>query len=164
MSTADNQSNLDDDQLSEVVKSLDQINSFTTHTQKTYYVLKELDESKESRIVLKDLREQLPLDDLRRKKPDYQNNENRYVEVDGEYFPDFLEENGVFLVSEPFMEYLRNTLHLREQYIRNYIGLCAEENERIETYCLLVPPLLDCILPGSVRLDKNNRITYLEID
>jgi uncharacterized protein YjbI with pentapeptide repeats len=68
------------------------------------------------------------------------------------------------LCSEAFLEYLKNTIHLREKHIYNYIGLCTAGNERVETYCLLIPPQLDCILPGSARYDQNHTLTYFEID
>lgn len=164
MNIAGQNLNVDDDQLSQIIKNWDNKDSSGAGKQQTFYILSESIHNKGNRIVLKDLKSQLPLNDLRRRKPDYQDRQNFYVDVEGDFYPDLVEENGIYLVSEPFLEYLRNTLHLRERIIYNYIGLCSENNERIETYCLLIPPQYDCILPGSARYDKNHQLTYFEID
>jgi uncharacterized protein YjbI with pentapeptide repeats len=156
--------NVDDELLMEIIKNLDQTIGCQAKTQRNYSVLAEKSEGYAGRIVLKGLKNQLPLDDLRCRKPDYQDKKNLYVDVTGDFFPDLIEENGVFLISEPFLEYLQNRIHLRKKHVYNYIGLCTANNASIHTYCLLVPPQFDCILAGSARYDKERRLTYFEIN
>lgn len=152
-----------DEQLSELVKSLDEMEPLQTGTRRTFYVLAECAAGRENRIVLKDLKQQLPLEQLRRKQPGYHDDKSVYVEAEGSFYPDYLEENGVYLVSVPFYEYLNNTLRLR-QIKYNHIGICTEKGERIEEYCLIIPEEIDCILEGSARYDKNHSLIYFEID
>lgn len=152
-----------DAQLSEVVKTLDEMEPLQTGTRGTYYVLAECRAGRENRIILKDLKQQLPLEQLRQKQPDYHDDTSVYVEAEGSFYPDYLEENGVYLVSVPFYEYLNNTLRLRRiKY--NHVGICTEKGERIEEYCLIIPQEIDCILEGSARYDQTHSLTYFEID
>ncbi|HYH01617.1 MAG TPA: pentapeptide repeat-containing protein, partial [Bacillota bacterium] len=154
---------MNDEQLSAVVKPQDDMEPLHSGTRGTYYVLAECEAGRENRIVLKDLKQQLPLEKLRQNQPEYHDETSVYVEAEGSFYPDYLEENGVYLVSVPFYEYLNNTLRLqRIKY--NHVGICTEKGERIEEYCLLVPQEIDCILNGSARYDKNHSLVYFEID
>ncbi|HEX3043187.1 MAG TPA: pentapeptide repeat-containing protein [Bacillota bacterium] len=163
MSSANTGSGLTDEQVSKIAAGLDEIEGFRAITRQPYYVLAELEAGRENRVVLKDLRQQLPVDELCRTNPDYNPEHGVYVEGEGEYFPDLIEENGIYLVSLPLYEEMNNILRMR-QCKRNHVGVTAENRERMEEYCLIVPPQVDAILEGSARYDRERRLTYFEID
>jgi hypothetical protein len=102
MSTVAAHPDLDADQLSAAVKTWDQLTPCPATTHRTYYILAESGTDNASRVVLKDLKTQLPLDDLRRRKPNYQNKQNLYIDVGGDYFPDLIEAERFFCAPKPF--------------------------------------------------------------
>ena len=83
--------------------------------------------------------------------------------MEGSFFPDFIEEYGIYLVSLPFLEYLQSRLNLGNiEYGRVVIN--ATQANRSEEYALIVPEVIDPVLEGTARYDKNNILEFLEID
>lgn len=89
--------------------------------------------------------------------------DNHYIDVEGSYYPDYFEENGVYFVSINLLLYLRQKLNIGEIEF-NHIGFMSEDRCRVEEYCLLVPPVVNCIKKETAVYEKSGRLTYFEID
>jgi hypothetical protein len=84
-----------------------------------------------------------------------------YIDDAGQYFPDYLIVAGLDLVSQKFLRYLEYKFIL-EPYVYNPIFLVAKNGERIESYYLLIPETLDCLINTSYT--STGQLAYYEID
>jgi uncharacterized protein YjbI with pentapeptide repeats len=128
---------------------------------KPYYILREC-ESNSMRVRL--LRK-IGTIVKNRLGPEARNDQAKvcYIDVDGEYFPDFLEEDGYQLVSVPLLAYLEYKFDFVP--LAPYrIALVAEAGRRIEEYALLLPDELDCVVAESMVHNEKQVLEYFELD
>lgn len=149
----------------EDTKVLDEIEDYSVFIHKKFYVLKSLKEYEgvNFAVKLKDLSKQLQLGDLQGKTTPDLAQEVVYIETDGNYYPDYIEEQGVFLFSQRFVQYLKRKINIRDFTVKK-VGLVSENGKRVEEYSLIIPDELDCILKGTAQIDKNGGLSYFEID
>ena len=150
-------------ELEEALRSADELVDYDTSSNKCFYVLREQPERTGDRVRLTELGKVLPLRDIRANQLQNINKEAYFIEAEGDFFPDFIEEYGIYLVSLPFLEYLQSRLNLGNiEY--NRIAINVNQDNRSEEYALLIPEVIDAALEGSARYDKNNILEFLEID
>lgn len=128
---------------------------------KPYYILREC-ESNSMRVRL--LRK-IGMIVKNRLGPETQNDQAKvcYINVDGEYLPDFWEEDGYQLVSVPLLAYLQYKFDFVP--LAPYrIALVAEAGRRIEEYALLLPDELDCVVAESAVYNEKQVLEYFELD
>lgn len=128
------------------------------------FVFIEHPEGQEERIKLQDWKDQFPIMELRAGKTDTLNREALFINVEGNYFPDYFTEQGLHFFSLPFWEYLKNTISINPKTAYRRIGFVAEKGKRVEEYFLVIPETADCLLTETVRFDQSGWIEYFEID
>jgi uncharacterized protein YjbI with pentapeptide repeats len=150
-------------EVEEALRSADELVDYDTSNTKRFYVLREMPERPGNRVRLTELGKVLPLREIRNNQISNLNKDTYFIEVEGSFFPDFIEEYGIYLVSLPFLEYLQSRLNLGNiEYGRVVIN--ATQANRSEEYALIVPEVIDPVLEGTARYDKNNILEFLEID
>lgn len=153
-----------EDEFDEQVRAYDELVDFDTSIKKRFYVLREREEGRNERVRLNGLAEFLPLSELRRGILTNLTKETFFVNAEGSYFPDFIEENGIYLVSAGFLEYLQEKLSLGN-IVYNTVGIVAEDGNRVEEYHLIIPDELDdAVLQESARYNKLGDLEFFEID
>lgn len=130
---------------------------------KRYYLVQERAEDRSERIRLKDLRSQLPVDEIRHHQLSHLPQEPRFIRVEGEYYPDLLQEPGIYFVSEPFGDYLTAKLAV-QNILYNRVSMVTEGSRYAAEYVLLIVPEVDCVNEASIRYARDGSIAYLEID
>jgi uncharacterized protein YjbI with pentapeptide repeats len=151
------------EQLKEALRSADELVDYDTSGNKCFYVLKEDEAGRLDRIRCNGLAKLIPVNEIRKNKSNILSKEVFYLDVMGDYFPDFLEESGVHLVSNRFLEYLQSKIDLQNVYYSSVI-LVAESGKRIEEYFLLLPEEVDGVLKENARYDKLGNLRFFEID
>ncbi|HBF35910.1 MAG TPA: hypothetical protein DDW50_01140 [Firmicutes bacterium] len=150
-------------EMKEFLQTADETTDFDIAAEKTFYVLKELAAGHEDRVDGREILKALPVDAIRRGELNALTKESIYVNVRGEYFPDLIEENGIYLASEKLVDYLKTKIALRDiQY--NMVILGSEDGKRPEMYYLLIPDELDCAVKDSARYNKQGALEFMEID
>lgn len=150
-------------ELEEALRSADELVDYDTSNSKCFYVLRERQERTGERVRLTDLGKVLPLRDIRNNQLQNLNNETYFIEAEGSFFPDFIEECGIYLASLPFLEYLQSRLNLGNiEYGRVVIN--GTQDNRSEEYALLIPEVIEAVHEESARYDKHNILEFLEID
>jgi len=153
-----------EEEFDEMMETKDEICDLDASLNKAFYVMKEHEETKNIRADLSELKKYIPVDDIRAGDERYFDKSALFVQCPkGEYFPDYIEENGVFLVSAKFYEYMKTKIFTRN-IVSNTLGLVSEGGKRQEEYRLLIPDTVDCVLEGSEKYDERGNLTYFEID
>lgn len=147
----------------ELLRAADEIVDYDTAGEKAFYVLKELAAGHEDRVSCRELGRYLPLAEIRKGQLINLTGESIYLKVTGDYFPDLIEENGIYLISEKMADDLRARIALRNS-LHNLVILAAEGGKRPEIYYLLIPEEVDCIVRESARYDKQGALIFLELD
>lgn len=150
-------------ELEETIRSADELVDYDTSSNKCFYVLRERPERTGERVRLTELGKVLPLRDIRNNQIRNLVKDTYFIETEGNFFPDFIEEYGIYLVSLPFLEYLQSRLNLGNiEYGRIVIN--ATQDNRSEEYALLIPEVIEAVFAESARYDKNHILEFLEID
>lgn len=147
----------------ELVRCADEVEDYDTSVGKHFYILRERPEGRKDRIKPVGLASFLPIGEIRRNFLQNLTSESCLIPVEGSFFPDFLDENGVYFVSLALSDYLKEKLAI-EPYVANTVCFVGEGGKRVEEYVLLVPETVDCVLPGTGRVDKAGFLEYFEID
>ncbi|NLW47184.1 MAG: hypothetical protein GXY86_07600 [Firmicutes bacterium] len=150
-------------ELEEALRSADELVDYDTSNRKCFYVLREQPARTGDRIRLTELGKVLPLRDIRNNQIRNLDKDTYFIETEGNFFPDFIEEYGIYLAALPFLEYLQSRLNLGNiEY--NRIVINVNQDNRSEEYALFIPEVIDAVIEGSTRYDKNNILEFLEID
>lgn len=150
-------------QIRELLRAADEIVDYDTAGEKAFYVLKELAAGHEDRVSCRELGRYLPLSEIRKHQLTNLTGETIYLNVTGDYFPDLIEENGIYLISEKMADYLQARSALRN-ILYNLVILAVEGGKRTEIYYLLIPEEVDCVVRESARYDKQGALVFLELD
>ena len=87
-----------------------------------------------------------------------------FIDAEGEYYPDYLEANGLIFLSFFFLDYLRKEINIAPEDVGNRVGFITEQGRRVEEYNLFLPPEKDALLKGSERFDNRGFLESFEID
>ena len=136
---------------------------YNTANERSFYVLRERPEGKNERVRLPQLSLSIPVMEIRKGFVDNLDRAPFFLDVEGDYFPDFIEENGIYLVSSAFLDYLKDKFELHS-IIYNTVGLSGESGERVEEYSLIIPDEIDCIIPETARYNKQGFLEFFEVD
>ncbi|MCX7748282.1 MAG: pentapeptide repeat-containing protein [Clostridia bacterium] len=145
-----------EEELDEMAKSMDEMDDYSISIKKNFFVLRERKEGREERIRIKDIYSHITPETILKK-------DTLFIEVEGEYYPDFIEEKGLYFVSVGLLDYLKYKIHLG-QIESCHVGFVSEEGKRVEEYRLITPLEVDCMLYGSARYSKIGELLSFEID
>jgi uncharacterized protein YjbI with pentapeptide repeats len=143
----------------------DEIVSFPMPGKRHFYVLKERNEHREERIKIPDLYKYFPLEEIRVNYLENMDKELLFIDAEGEYYPDFIEEKNLYFFSIKLLEdYVKYKVLVKREDVYNRVVFCSEGRYRQEEYVLVIPEQIDCIAEGTARYDKNYQLEYFEID
>lgn len=139
------------------------LTDFDTAGEKAFYVLREMAAGHENRVSGREILKALPVDEIRKGELNNLTKDSIYLNVQGECFPDLIEENGIYLASEKLVDSLQEKIPLRNIPYKMLI-LAAEDGKRLESYYLLAPAEVDCVIKESARYNKQGILDFFEID
>lgn len=84
--------------------------------------------------------------------------------TEGDFFPEIIEEDGLYFISDSLYEYMKKKIKKITLKTETPVKLASEEGKRIEGYHLIVPYELDCILEGTEQYSETGELVYFEID
>lgn len=143
----------------------DEIIPFPVAGPQAFYVLRENPASRAMRVKLSGLGECFPIDEIRRNQWGHGDNQFAFLHVEGSYYPDFIEESGLYFFSIKLLEdYVKYQVYIKPEDEYKRVALVSEGRTRQEEYAIVMPEQIDCLAEGSVRYDKNHQLTYFEID
>ena len=142
---------------------MDEIDDYKTRVRKDFYILKEREEGKAHRVVFKDLNKILPVNDIKNGNLNNVDRDSVIIQVEGDFYPDIIEEKGLYFLSTPLYEYIKNKIDFRVK-ADIVVGLAGEKGKRMEEYHLIIPHELDCIIEGTEKYSKAGELIYFEID
>jgi uncharacterized protein YjbI with pentapeptide repeats len=134
-----------------------------TWPRRDFFVLKNCDADLNSRIILKGISGQFPIDPAGIGAGRDWEQEAVYLAGEGGYYPDFIESNGLYFVSLRFRDYLNQKLKhgVAES---NHVVLVTEDGKRIENYRRIIPEEIDCIVKETARYGKTGVPVFFEIN
>jgi uncharacterized protein YjbI with pentapeptide repeats len=129
-----------------------------------FYVLHETIKALPKRIKPVNLQAYFPKDYLQENEWRALNEKAFFIDAEGEYYPDYLEANGLIFMAFFFLDYLRKEINIPPETVGNRVGFRTEKGRRVEEYNLFVPPEKDALLKGSERFDNRGFLQSFEID
>lgn len=151
------------EELLDFINCMDEIDDYKTKIRKDFYILKEREEGKAHRVIFKDLNKVLPVNDIKNGNLNNVDRDSAIIQVEGDFYPEIIEENGLYFLSTPLYQYIKNKIDFRVK-AEIVVGLASEKGRRMEEYHLIIPYELDCIIEGTEKYSKAGELVYFEID
>lgn len=144
----------------------DEIEDYKTGFNKQFYIIYEQKTNGPERIqISSELEKHIDLNELRSGNPGKSNLDGIFIQVeDGCFYPDLIEENGVYLISVKLLKALNAKQLLRREDLYLPVGLVSEGGKRNGEYYLFLPEQLDCLLEGTARFNDHEILTFFELN